>query len=214
MPRKPITADKIKTEAHIERFFNTAKPASIPPEQVAEVIGRFPQSAPAKTFRRWGDDDRKFYELMNLDDPEAVVWRTAMGQFLATIKPDTSGRTLYRGWKFGSKDDLASFLKKELADGVFTNTRPGMSSTYSTEVATRGKFLSGHAMIWEIRSPKTARDFEEILKVAGAKYPDEREAIFPEGARLRQVGPPRKRNIIRNGQKIRYLHYVFEEMEP
>ena len=68
-----------------------------------------------------------------------------------------------------------------------------------------------HGLIWEIRGPRTARDFAPIFDAIGAKYPEQREVVFPRHSRFVLMEAQRKLTLLRGGQRLRVPYLVFEE---
>ncbi|MDR2513152.1 MAG: hypothetical protein LBD01_05105 [Puniceicoccales bacterium] len=107
-------------------------------------------------------------------------------------------------------------MNQVLGEKGFENTRIGMSGSYSAEVSQRDKFIgradnNGLGMVWEVRRPRTARDFTEIFKSVNAPYVEEREALFPRGARLR-IKPGTKPEVRTRPDGRRYTHIIVEEL--
>jgi hypothetical protein len=98
-----------------------------------------------------------------------------------------------------------------LKQGFFVNPRIGMSASRSRRVSTSAAFLNRHGVIWKIRAPRTARDFAPIFDAIGAKYPEQREVVFPRHSRFVLMEAPRKLTLLRGGQRLRVPYLIFEE---
>ncbi|MDR2429317.1 MAG: hypothetical protein LBD14_00160 [Puniceicoccales bacterium] len=66
-------------------------------------------------------------------------------------------------------------------------------------------------MVWEIKSPKTVRDFSKVFKSMGSSFADEREAIFPQGSRFR-IKPGTKPTLRKRADGRKYTHIQVEEI--
>jgi hypothetical protein len=97
-------------------------------------------------------------------------------------------RRLYRGWHFDDREDFNGVMLP-VQESVFKNTRIGMSASYDYATAQADKFIgdedNGLSVIWEITSPKTARDLSGIFRAVESEFHTENEGIFPGGSRLR-----------------------------
>ena len=67
-------------------------------------------------------------------------------------------------------------------------------------------------MVSEIQRPKTGRDVSLIFEKVGAKYPQQREVIFPLGSRFVLVESPRQLSLVRDGQHLKVPYLTFEEI--
>lgn len=177
----------------------------------AKVLAREPLSPVTRTLKLWGDDENPFRHLITAKSPEARFWRETMGILIRHLAPDTPRRTVWRGWHFETgraRDVLMRNLEKT---GRFTNRRVGMSASQLRRVAIRPAFLNQHGVLWEIRRPSSARNLAPIFRAIGAKYPEQREMVFPAGTIFRLVRPPTWLNLHRSGQTLRVRHHVLEE---
>jgi hypothetical protein len=118
----------------------------------------------------------------------------------------------FRGWYFPTKRARTEFLKPILKSRFFESERVGMSASRSKRTSTSQAFVNQHGMVWEIQKPKTGRDVSLIFQKVGAKYPQQREVIFPKGSRLALVENPRQLSIVRSGQKVEVPYLVFQEI--
>jgi len=87
-----------------------------------------------------------------------------------------------------------------------------MSASRSQHVSTSDRFLNTSGMVWQIRRQKTARDVSAIFAAIGAKYPEQREVIFPRGSQFALLEGPRLLRVVRGGQTLRVPYYVFQEL--
>ena len=86
-----------------------------------------------------------------------------------------------------------------------------MSASRSRRVATRPEFVNRHGARWEIRRPSSARDLAPVFRAIGAKYPEQREVVFPRGTRFCLLKPPGWVTLRRGGQRLKVRHYVLQE---
>jgi hypothetical protein len=86
-----------------------------------------------------------------------------------------------------------------------------MSASRSRRVATRPEFVNRHGALWEIRRPSSARDLAPVFRAIGAKYPEQREVVFPRGTRFCLLKPPGWVTLRRDGQRLKVRHYVLQE---
>jgi hypothetical protein len=135
-----------------------------------------------------------------------------MERFIRHLAPDLTGRSVYRGWYFPSRAARKGFLDSILEERFFESLRIGMSASRSLRTATSASFVNPFGMVWEIQKPKTGRDVSEIFRSIGAKYPEQREVIFPKGSRFALAERPRRLSLVRSGQKIAVPYVVFEEI--
>lgn len=177
----------------------------------ARVLAREPDSPVTRALRLWGDDENPFKHLIASQSEEAKTWRETMGILLKNLQPDTSGRTVWRGWYFNSVSARKRLWRQLEAKAIFVNARIGMSASRSRRIACRPEFVNKHGALWEIRSPRSARDLAPIFRAIGAKYPEQREVVFPKGVRFELVGNPGWRTIRRDGQSRKVRHYVVQE---
>ena len=179
--------------------------------QAAKVLAREPDSPVTQTIKLWGDDEEPFKNLITSSSAAAREWRQTMARIIAHLACDDSGQPVFRGWYFASAAQRAEFMRPILKQGFFLNPRIGMSASRSRRVSSKATFLNRHGVIWEIRAPHTARDFAPIFDAIGAKYPEQREVVFPRHSRFVLIAPPRKLTLVRGGQKLRVPCLVFEE---
>jgi hypothetical protein len=177
----------------------------------ARALAREPDSPVTRTLKLWGDDENPFKRLIVGRSKEARIWRETMGVLLQNLKPDTSGRTVWRGWNFASANARQRLLRSFETAGIFTNARVGMSASYSRRIACRSAFLNASGILWEIRRPHSARDLGPIFRAIGAKYPEQREAIFPRGATFVLTREPVLKVIRQDGHALEVWHYILTE---
>jgi hypothetical protein len=134
-----------------------------------------------------------------------------MEVILRNLAPETTGWTVWRGWYFASASARQRLLQRLERTGTFVNRRVGMSASRSRGIASRPEFVNPHGALWEIRRPCSARDLAPIFRVIGAKYPWQREVIFPRGSRFRLLRPPGWLTISRGGQIFKVRHYLLQE---
>ena len=179
--------------------------------KAASVLKQEPDSPVTRALKLWGDDENPFKHLIASRTTEAKVWRRTMALLLAHLAPDRSGRTVWRGWYFESAAARLRLLRRLEQSGVFVNRRIGMSASRSFSVAIRPEFVNRHGAIWEIRRPCSARDLAPIFRAIGAKYPWQREVIFPQDSRFGLIGRPGWMLLRRGGQTLKVRHYVLQE---
>ncbi len=177
----------------------------------ASALKQEPGSPITRTLKLWGDDEDPFSHLINSRTSEARVWRETMAVVLSNLAPETSGLTVWRGWYFKSAPDRQKLLRRLMQTGAFVNRRIGMSASRSRSIASRPEFVNRHGALWEIRRPCSARDLAPIFRAIGAKYPWQREVIFPRGSRFKLLRPPGWLTISRGGQTFKVRHYVLQE---
>ena len=185
---------------------------NVPASRAARVLAREPASPVTRVLKLWGDDENPFRYLISSPTSEARVWRETMSILLSNLAPDTSGRTVWRGWFFASSADRQRLLRSLETTGGFVNDRVGMSASRSRRIATRPEFLNRYGALWEIQRPASARDLAPIFRAVGAKYPGQREVVFPRGARFHLLRPPGWVTLRRGGQMLQVRHYVLQEM--
>jgi len=132
----------------------------------------------------------RFKHLILSKSEEARIWRETMGILIANLRPASGSRTVWRGWYFESGAARRRLLRQLDAGEVFVNRRVGMSASQSRRIACRPEFINDYGALWEIRSPCSARDLGPIFHAIGAKYPEQREVVFPKGARFILVKRP------------------------
>lgn len=133
------------------------------------------------------------------------------GVLLKNLQPETSGKTVWRGWYFASARSRKRLWRELEMRAVFVNTRVGMSASRSRRIACRAEFVNRHGALWEIRSPRSARDLAPIFRAIGAKFPDQREVVFLRGVKFALIVKPGWRTIRRDGQTQKVRHYVVQE---
>jgi hypothetical protein len=180
-------------------------------QQAAAVLAREPGSPVTQAIKIWGDDEAPFKNLISAKTHLARRWRAIMRRLLANLEPDLTGQTVYRGWSFANARQRAEFMRPITEQGFFVNTRVGMSATKSFAISTSTPFLNSHGAIWEIRAPRKGRNLEPIFAAIGAKYPEQREVVFPRGSRFGLLEPPTKLKVVRDGQILRVPYFIFEE---
>jgi hypothetical protein len=172
-------------------------------KRAATVLAREPDSPVTQAVKLWGDDEAPFKNLIAAETPLARRWRNIMRRLLAHLERDFTGQTVYRGWSFANARQRVEFMKPILEQGFFVNARIGMSATKSLAVSTSAPFLNAYGAIWEIRAPRKARNLEPIFAAIGAKYPEQREVIFPQGCRFGLLERSTKLKVVRGGQILR-----------
>ena len=214
----PLTPCPCLPELHVMRAKRSLRRAAdllsvagVPVAEATKVLAREPNSPVTQAIKLWGDDEEPFKNLITSSAPAAREWRRTMARIIAHLKSDDSGRPVFRGWYFGSSAQRTEFMAPILKQGFFVNPRIGMSASRSRRVSTSAAFLNRQGVIWEIRAPRTARDFAPIFDAIGAKYPEQREVVFPRHSRFVLIEAPRKLTLLRGGQKIRVPYLVFEE---
>ena len=197
---------------HMMRAADLLRVSEVAPETAAEVLARDPRSSLTQAVKLWGDDEEPFRNLIISTTSEAKEWRNMMGKFIRHLKPDESRRSVFRGWYFPTKAERAEFLKPILEYRFFESERVGMSASRSRRTSTNRTFVNQHGMVWEIQRPKTGRDVSLIFEKVGAKYPQQREVIFPLGSRFVLVESPRQLSLVRDGQHLKVPYLTFEEI--
>jgi hypothetical protein len=185
---------------------------AVPPAMAAEVLACDPRSPLTLAVKLWGDDEEPFRNLIVSTTPEAKQWRKMVGKFIRHLKPDNSGRSVFRGWYFPTEMARVEFLKPIMESRFFESQRVGMSASRARRTSTSRAFVNPHGMVWEIQKPKTGRDVSPIFSKIGAKYPQQREVIFPLGSRFALVEQPRQLFLVRGGQRLKVPYLVFEEI--
>jgi hypothetical protein len=186
--------------------------SGVPIAVAARVLAREPASPVTRTLKLWGDDEDPFRHLITATSKEARVWRETMGILIENLAPAAGARPVWRGWHFGSDHRRDSLMRLIEGTGHFRNLRVGMSASRSRHVAIRPEFLNHHGVLWEIRHPRSARNLAPIFRAIGAKYPAQREVVFPAGTRFRLVSKPGWVTIRGHGQSFRVRHHVLEEI--
>lgn len=155
---------------------------SITPARLADLLRAEPDHPVAKAIKLWGDDEKRFTELMMLDTEEARAWRETMAATLRKLEPVQGEPVLYRGWSFETAEKMQAFME-ENREG-FAQKRVGMSASLDIDVPQREKFSKGeHSMIWQIQGTQAAVDARPLFEAVGAVAHLEREEefIFPAG---------------------------------
>jgi hypothetical protein len=201
----------LKTIKSIRHAADLLKCSGVPVSVAARVLAREPDSPVTRTLKLWGDDENPFKRLITSDSDEARVWRETMGIILKNLLPAPSRRTVWRGWYFESARARKHLWKDLKSKAVFRNVRVGMSASRSRRVACRPEFLNEHGALWEIRSPRSARDLAPIFRKIGAKYPEQREVVFPKGVKFELLATPGWTAVRRDGQSRKVLHYIVQE---
>lgn len=205
MPRSP------KARQSPIRAVDLLKRPGISVAVAARALAREPDSPVTRTLKLWGDDENPFKRLIVGQSKEARIWRETMGVILQNLKRNTGGRTVWRGWNFVSANARKRLLCSFERSGVFTNFRVGMSASYSRRIASRSAFLNANGALWEIRRSYSARDLGPIFRAIGAKYPEQREAIFPRGTTFALIREPILKVVRQDGHALKVWHYVLTE---
>ena len=179
--------------------------------RAARALQREPAHPVTRALKLWGDDEDPFRHLIISRSSEARVWRETMAVLLGNLAPETSGRTVWRGWYFESARARRRLLLRLERTGYFVNRRVGISASRSRGVASRPEFLNRHGALWEIRRPSSARDLAPVFRAIGAKFPWQREVVFPRGTRFVLIRPPGWARLRRGGQIVKVRHYVLQE---
>lgn len=178
----------------------------------AVVLAREPNSPVTRAVKLWGDDEKPFRNLIRAETAAARQWRRMMGRIIAHLEPYRADRPVYRGWNFPNAKMRAAFIAPILREQGFVNQRIGMSASRSRKISTGKAFLNRHGLIWAIRRHERARDVSAIFRAIGAKYPDQREVIFPRGCEFALAEKPRFIRVVRGGQVLRVPYLVFDEV--
>lgn len=179
--------------------------------RAAAILAKEPGSPVTRAVKLWGDDEDPFKNLIVAMTAPARAWRHAMKKIIGNLRPDRSGRTVYRGWYFSSARRRSDFMDAIAAAGHFANERVGMSASRELRIASGDPFLNQFGLIWEIRKPLSARNMAPIFSAISAKFSMQREVIFPMGARLVLVSKGRPLKLNRLGKAIRVPYFVFRE---
>jgi hypothetical protein len=177
----------------------------------AVILAKEPESPVTKAVKLWGDDEDPFRNLIVSKSAPAEAWRHAIKTILGNLKPDRSGRTVYRGWYFSNAGKRSEFMAAIEREGIFVNERIGMSASRRLEIAAGDPFLNEFGIVWEIRKPRTARNMAPIFSSIGAKFPAQREVIFPMGARFKMVSTAEPLRLNPLGKTRNVPYYVFQE---
>jgi hypothetical protein len=201
----------LNTIKSVKHAADLLKCSNVPVSVAARVLAREPDSPVTRALKLWGDDENPFKHLITSDSNEARVWRETMGILLKNLRPASSRRTVWRGWYFDSARARKRLWKELDSRAVFRNTRVGMSASRSRRIACRPEFVNEHGALWEIRSPWSARDLAPIFRKIGAKYPEQREVVFPKGVKFELVAKPGWTTVRRDGQSRKVRHYIVQE---
>lgn len=145
----------MKGKKHIKAAADLLKYPNVPVSEAADVLAREPGSPVARALKLWGDDENPFKHLIISESSEARVWRETMGVLLKNLQPETSGKTVWRGWYFASARSRKRLWRELETRAVFVNTRVDMSASRSRGIACRAEFVNRHGALWEIRSPRS-----------------------------------------------------------
>jgi hypothetical protein len=201
----------VKRNKPLRRAADLLKRSDVPVSMAVRLLIQEPNSPVTRALKLWGDDENPFKHLIVSESGEARIWRETMGILLKNLRPEKSGSTVWRGWNFSSNEARERLWRQFEAKATFVNARVGMSASRSWRVACRPDFVNRYGAIWEIRFPRSARDLAPIFRAIGAKYPQQREVVFPKGVHFLLVGKPGWRVIRRGGQSIKVRHYVVRE---
>ncbi|MGH7997813.1 MAG: hypothetical protein ACREFX_15825 [Opitutaceae bacterium] len=199
-PRRLYSAADVLTTSHM------------PVAQAAVALAREPTSPITRTMKLWGDDERPFKNLIRANTAAAREWRRMMGRIVGHLECLQSDEPVYRGWSFPSAKMRASFIDSIRRRGGFVNRRIGMSASRARRVSTGRPFLNRFGLVWEIRRHRLARDVSPIFHAIGAKFPRQREVIFPRGCQFVLAEPPRQLRVVRSGQTLRVPYLVLHEV--
>jgi hypothetical protein len=169
---------------NLGEFAAAAADASVAPEVLARLLKAEPGHPVTQAVKLWGDDEKRFTEMMMEDTPQAMEWRQIMEATLSKLKPMPGEPILYRGWKFETAEEITEFMEKNR--DYFPQKRVGMSASLELAVAERDKFSGGeYSMIWEIQGTRRAVDARPLFQAVGAAAHAEREeeVIFPGGGK-------------------------------
>lgn len=198
-------------KAHLRNAADLLRRSNVSVAEAARVLAREPHSPVTRALKLWGDDENPFRHLIISRSEEAKTWRETMAILLNNLRPEISGRTVWRGWSFASANVRKRLWREFEKKAVFVNTHIGMSASRSLGIACRPEFMNKQGALWEIRLPHSARDLVPIFRAIGAKYPEQREVVFPKGVRFTLIGKPGWMTIRRDGQSIKVRHYVVQE---
>jgi hypothetical protein len=184
----------------------------IPVARAAVILAREPASPITRTVRLWGDDERPFKNLIRANTSAARQWRRMMGRIVNHLECFRSDKPVYRGWNFPDARTRDAFISAIQRRGGFVNRRIGMSASLSRSVSTSRSFLNRFGLVWEIGHHRLARDVSPIFKAVGAKYPGQREVIFPRGCQFVLAEPLRKLRVVRDRQIFHVPYIVLHEV--
>jgi hypothetical protein len=188
------------------------KASQVSVAHAAAVLAREPNSPITRTVKLWGDDERPFKNLIRADTATAREWRRMMGRIVLHLECYRSDEPVYRGWSFPSAKMRAAFIESIKRRGGFVNRRIGMSASRTKKVSTGRPFLNRFGLVWEIRQHRLARDVSPIFRAIGAKYPRQREVIFPRGCQFVLAESLRELRVVRGGQTLRVPYLVMHEV--
>jgi hypothetical protein len=178
----------------------------------AAVLAGEPESPITRTVKLWGDDEEPFKNLIRANSSAARQWRRMMGRIVDHLECFRSDEPVYRGWNFPSAQARARFIATIQRRGGFVNRRIGMSASRSRRVSTSRAFLNHFGLVWQIRRHRLARDVAPIFRAIGAKYPHQREVIFPRGCQFVLAESPRELRVVHDGQILRVPYLVLHEV--
>jgi hypothetical protein len=135
-----------------------------------------------------------------------------MGRIIGHLECFRSNKPVYRGWNFPNSKTRTAFIEAIRRRGGFVNRRVGMSASLSKRISTSQPFLNRFGLVWEIRRYRLARDVSPIFRAIGAKYPHQREVIFPRGCQFVLVESPQELRVVRSGQILRVPYLVLHEV--
>jgi hypothetical protein len=184
----------------------------VPVSQAAKILAQEPTSPITRTLKLWGDDEQPFKNLIRSDASAAKGWRRMMGKIVNHLECFQSSEPVYRGWNFSSARTRTAFMDAIQRNGGFVNRRIGMSASRHKRISTSSAFLNRFGLVWEIRQHSRARDVSPIFHAIGAKYPHQREVIFPRGAQFVLVQAPQSLRIVRDGQSLRVPYLILNEV--
>ena len=188
------------------------KPGSVTVAHAGAVLAREPTSPITRTVKLWGDDERPFKNLIRANTSAARQWRRMMGRIVGHLECFRSDEPVYRGWSFPTARMRTAFIDSIQRQGGFVNRRIGMSASRTKKVSTGRPFLNRFGLVWEIRRHRLARDVSPIFRAIGAKYPHQREVIFPRGCQFVLAEPPQALRVVRGGQTLRVPYLVLHEV--
>ena len=187
-------------------------PGRVPVARAAAALAREPTSPITRTMKLWGDDERPFKNLIRANTSAARQWRRMMGRIVDHLECFCSDKPVYRGWSFPNSRMRAAFIKAIQRRGGFVNRRIGMSASRTKKVSTSQPFLNRFGLVWEIRRHRLARDVAPIFRAIGAKYPHQREVIFPRGCQFVLAEPPQELRVVRGGHTLRVPYLILHEV--
>ncbi|MDR2429316.1 MAG: hypothetical protein LBD14_00155, partial [Puniceicoccales bacterium] len=112
-----------------------SQPASLTSDQAADYLSKNPNSPHARAMSLWAEDAEPYSRMISANDSISADWRAKCAETINSVKPDTSGATVNRGWQFKRKEQRDHVLNQVLSEKGFENTRPGMSASYDSKVS-------------------------------------------------------------------------------